>query len=148
MRVCCAENQLYPIPFHNKKLFDPSYDFVNVFDGPTSDSQLLASLTGRRTYEKSPSEFLNDDVVPLYAPDVIVSSGNQILVNFSSDENINAAGFSAVFQILDPELVCMADSDCVNGNCDSGVCICPFGYTGIICQTRKSIFKLVYASLV
>lgn len=111
------------------------WDYVKVYDGPTSNNQMLAALTGRRTYSTSPSIFL-DGVVPVYAPDVIVSSDNQISVIFSTDAAVEAAGFSAVFQVIDKNHVCGSDSDCVNGQCNDGTCVCQTGFTGVFCQTR------------
>jgi len=63
---------------------DASSDFVNVYDGETTSAPLLASLVGNSL------------------PDPIVSSGNKMLVTFTSDDQGNNPGFFASFESNQP----------------------------------------------
>ena len=62
----------------NLYAFVPRYDFLNVFDGSSSQDTKLASLTG-------------------VLPPNITSSGSEILIQFVSDDTEVYAGFKIQF---------------------------------------------------
>jgi hypothetical protein len=74
------------------------YDFLKVHDGESLNSSVVARLTGRRTYANSPKVLLNQ--VPIKAPDVFISSGNSLFVEFVSDLYVNTTGFRAQYTII------------------------------------------------
>lgn len=55
------------------------YDYVEVRDGPTSDSHLLGKFCGYKL------------------PPDLHSSGSKMYIKFVSDSSVQKAGFSAVF---------------------------------------------------
>ena len=59
---------------------EPRYDYVDVYDGPSASSTRLARLYGIRN------------------PGRLLASGNQMLVRFRSDENVENRGFLARFR--------------------------------------------------
>eukprot|EP00795_Rhopilema_esculentum_P001726 gene1726-16211_t len=61
---------------------EPGFDYVYVYDGPTSSSKIIARLMGL------------GKVTPL------LSSGNQMLVRFVSDKNIEKKGFLANYSTV------------------------------------------------
>eukprot|EP00795_Rhopilema_esculentum_P001778 gene1778-16265_t len=61
---------------------EPGFDYVDVYDGPTSSSKIIARLMGL------------GKVTPL------LSSGNQMLVRFVSDESIENKGFLANYRAV------------------------------------------------
>jgi hypothetical protein len=63
---------------------DGSSDFVNVYDGDNTSAPMLASLVGNAL------------------PDPIVSTGNKMLVTFTSDGQGNGPGFFASFESNQP----------------------------------------------
>jgi len=60
---------------------EANYDYVRVYDGPTISSPLLGSFTGTSL------------------PGAITSSGGSLLVRFTSDYSVTAAGWQASYEI-------------------------------------------------
>ena len=58
---------------------EPGFDYVDVYDGPTLSSKIIARLYGMR-------------------PAPLISSGNQMVVRFVSDESVQNRGFSARYR--------------------------------------------------
>lgn len=59
---------------------EPGFDYVDVYDGPTLTSKFLKRLHGVRR------------------PNPLLSSGNQMVVRFVSDESVQNVGFSARYK--------------------------------------------------
>ena len=59
---------------------EPGFDYVDVYDGPTLGSKIIARLWG------------------VVRPAPLVSSGNQMLVRFVSDYSVQNRGFSATYK--------------------------------------------------
>ena len=97
------------------------YDFVSVYDGDSSDAQLLALLSGRMDQLGQTS---------------FTSTTSSLLIEFTSDESESAQGFEASYTCgaadlcLFPEVVQCGE----HGQCNSGTCLCLDGYTGTHCE--------------
>lgn len=81
-------------------ILECGFDKITIFDGNTNSSAppIVAEMTGRRVYAHSPPALKNS--VPLNTPDVIISTGNSLMVEFKSDTYVTAAGFRANFTVL------------------------------------------------
>ena len=99
------------------------YDEVAVFDGGTSDDQILGALSGRMD-QLSQTSF--------------TSTGQSLLIEFTSDESEAGPGFEASYTCGQadlctfPEIVRCGE----HGECDAGTCICLDGFSGTHCQIQ------------
>ncbi|KAJ3109662.1 Multiple epidermal growth factor-like domains protein 8 [Phlyctochytrium planicorne] len=85
------------------------WDFIQVFDGSSTDSPEIARLCGNR----NPKYGYND---------VITSTSTSLVITFNSDSEYTATGFAAMFTVLPASKVCKENSECLNGgNCSSVV---------------------------
>ncbi|XP_078660107.1 ovochymase-like [Branchiostoma floridae x Branchiostoma belcheri] len=76
-----------------------SFDYITVYDGPDASAPILRTLCGT-------------------SPRVVVASGNQAFVVFTTDMLMAATGFSATFSAIDPPITCAPGTfTCWNGNC-------------------------------
>ncbi|XP_055887821.1 CUB and sushi domain-containing protein 3-like isoform X3 [Biomphalaria glabrata] len=88
-------------------------DFLQIFDGPTTQSSLLANLSGSVDYES--------------VPYTITSSSNKIFVCFKTDVSISGAGFYASYNIHERRFgdFCNSTYVCETGFlCENGKCGC------------------------
>ena len=103
---------------------ETNFDFLKLYDGNSSNANLLAELTG---YE---------------IPANVASSGNQIHVVFTSDGSVLKAGYHAKLHVCRvgfctsscpceaDEGPCQIDDQCVPGNvCFPGSCPLSLGFT-------------------
>ncbi|KAI8899059.1 hypothetical protein BC833DRAFT_395853 [Globomyces pollinis-pini] len=72
---------------------------------------------------------------------IILSSTNTITVSFKSDRYGTDKGFKIKFEIIDREVACNQDLDCAgHGKCVLNQCICDSGYSGIVCNSKSTLF--------
>ena len=71
---------------------EQGYDFVRVYDGPTTDDLLLGEFTGTSL------------------PDMLTSSGNILLVHFVSDYSITSSGWRAEYVSENTSSVCIDET--------------------------------------
>ena len=97
------------------------YDTVAIYDGDSTEAQLLALLSGRKDQLEQIS---------------FTSTSSSMLVEFISDESDSAQGFEAAYTCgaadlcLFPEVVHCGE----HGECNAGTCLCLDGYTGTHCE--------------
>ena len=94
-----------------------SYDSLTIYDGGSSTSPMLGKYC--------------------YTPPSHVSSSNEILIHFHSDEKWTDTGFQMEYK---PVWNCPGDSTCSNqGTCDvsTGTCTCNLGFHGPECSIGK-----------
>ncbi|ORZ35502.1 hypothetical protein BCR44DRAFT_84237 [Catenaria anguillulae PL171] len=95
-----------------------SYDFVSVYDGPEANSgSIVGKLCGNRT-----------SYVKL---DVFVSTGPNLVVEFTTDIDVQGTGFTASYEVVDScdNGLCFGRGTCVNGQC-----VCAAGAGGSMCE--------------
>ena len=87
------------------------YDFMHVYDGPSTGSPLLAALSGP------------------HAPAALHATSGVMLVQWFTDQNVQFQGFHARYSVAPCPANCSS-----HGSCDSNVCTCDWGWTGPSCQ--------------
>ncbi|XP_022617506.1 tolloid-like protein 1 [Seriola dumerili] len=75
-------------PYFNLEGKDCKHDYVEVYDGGDELSPLLGRYCGT------------------VAPSPIITSGNQVLIKFISDDEVQEAGFSVVYKLFKPGPKC------------------------------------------
>ncbi|KAI8927747.1 hypothetical protein BC831DRAFT_503807 [Entophlyctis helioformis] len=120
------------LPNHRIKLVfnlfatECGWDYLYIFDGPTTSSPLTATLCGNRS-----TDYGYDDL--------FVSSSASLTVKFVADSLVFSDGFIGIFTAFDTSSSCTVDSDCKNGgSCSGSVCVCGPSYTGDFCQTQSN----------
>jgi len=89
---------------------EPDYDFLNVYDGDSTDAPLIGRYSGT------------------YLPPPAVATSGQMYVQFTTDQGISRTGFTANFQTV------TCPGGCVNGWCLASGCDCDIGWTGPNCN--------------
>ncbi|ORY43993.1 hypothetical protein BCR33DRAFT_738178 [Rhizoclosmatium globosum] len=98
------------------------WDFVFIYDGSTTQSPYTAKLCGNRT-------------AAFGYNDLFVSSSNNFIVQFASDQAVVRKGFLAVFNFVPANSLCQSDRDCNGaGSCLRGQCSCDSTHSGAFCQ--------------
>ncbi|KAI9349204.1 hypothetical protein BDR26DRAFT_930849 [Obelidium mucronatum] len=101
------------------------WDFVFVFDGTVTATNLVGQFCGNRS------------AVFGYS-DVFVSSLNNFVIQFKSDGAVTRRGFLAVFNFVPANEVCKENSDCNGGgSCVKGTCDCDEFHSGPFCQQSR-----------
>ena len=102
-----------------------NWDHLYIFDGDSTDSPLLASLSG---YLPGNVNSNRSERIP---QDIIAKSG-EAYVYFYSDPNVFSMGFNISYRIID-------NCPCANGKCNTaGLCVCRAGWTGSLCNMKNN----------
>ncbi|KNE66727.1 hypothetical protein AMAG_11225 [Allomyces macrogynus ATCC 38327] len=104
-----------------------SWDFLRIYnvDANTGSSTLLAQVCGNRTLQ-----------IPY---DRFVSSGPSVVLDFSSDRDVESRGFIARYRY-----VSRCDNNCHGGGvCVNGQCQCYLNRTGTLCEHSRASSPLL-----
>ncbi|XP_059169376.1 mucin-like protein [Physella acuta] len=102
-------NSIILLNFTDYQVEGCPYDFLEIYDGASYDSDLIA-------------QFCIDGIT-----DVISSSGNALFISFTSDESVNKRGFFAsyIVESLCREKKCSHDCKLVSASPRVEQCLCP-----------------------
>jgi hypothetical protein len=120
-KIQSSSNHVIKVSFTYFKT-ECGYDYLTVYDDENDTA--LARLCG----------FFE-------SPPVILSTGNRLTFQFTTDAAINFPGFKMDFTLVNQTHPCSYDSDCLNGGtCVASKCSCDKMHRGLLCESRFAGF--------